>query len=74
MAVVAPTTSTRGKARIYIDGVYRATIDLRTATVQNRRVVYARNFGGFGTHTIEMRVVGTAGRPTVSLDGFVILQ
>jgi subtilisin family serine protease len=74
VAVVAPTTSTRGKARIYIDGVYRATIDLRTATVQNRRVVYARNFGAFGTHTIEMRVVGTAGRPTVSLDGFVILR
>ena len=74
VAVVAPTSSTRGKARIYIDGVYRATIDLRTASVLHRRVVYATSFGGSATHTIELRVVGTAGRPTVSLDAFVILQ
>jgi hypothetical protein len=71
--VVAPTSSTRGKARVYIDGVYRATIDLRTSTLQHRRVVYARTFSTSGTHTIELRVLGTAGRPMVSLDAFVVL-
>jgi subtilisin family serine protease len=73
VAVVAPTSRTRGKASIYIDGVYRATIDLRTSTTQHRRVVYARSFGSSGSHTIELRVLGTAGRPMVSLDGFVVL-
>jgi subtilisin len=73
VAVVAPTSSTRGQARVYIDGVYRATIDLRTSTLQHRRVVYARAFSTSGTHTIELRVLGTAGRPMVSLDAFVVL-
>jgi subtilisin family serine protease len=74
VAVVAPTSPTRGKARVYVDGVYRATIDLRTSTLQHRRVVYARTFSTSGTHTIELRVLGTAGRPMVSLDAFVVLQ
>jgi subtilisin family serine protease len=74
VGMVAPTSPTRGRASIYIDGVYRATIDLRTSTLQHRRVVYARTFGGTGTHTIELRVLGTSGRPMVSLDAFVVLQ
>jgi hypothetical protein len=74
VAVVAPTSPTRGKARIYIDGVYRATIDLQTSTLKHRRVVYARTFTASGTHTIEMRVLGTDGRPMVSLDAFVVLR
>jgi subtilisin family serine protease len=74
VAVVAPTSATRGQARIYVDGVYRATIDLRSSTTQHRRVVYARSFGSTGTHSIEVRVVGTSGRPMVSLDAFVVLR
>ncbi len=74
VAVVAPTSSLRGRATIYIDGVYKATIELRTSSYIYRRVVYVGNWSAVGTHTIEMRVVGTSGRPTVSLDGFVVLQ
>jgi Carbohydrate esterase 2 N-terminal len=74
IAVVAPTSSKRGKVRVYIDGVYRATLDLRTSTTQHRRVVYARSFGSSGTHTITLRALGTTGRPMVSLDGFVVLH
>lgn len=74
IAVVAPTSLTRGRATIYLDGVYKATIDLRTSSTIPRRVVYVANWSGSGTHTITIRVAGTAGRPTVSLDGFVVLQ
>jgi hypothetical protein len=74
VAIVAPTSPTRGQARVYIDGVYRTTIDLRTSTLQHRRVVYARTFSASGAHTIELRVVGTTGRPMVSLDAFVVLR
>jgi len=74
VAIVAPRSATRGKASIYIDGVLRTTIDLYASTTQHRRVVYARSFGTSGTHTIELRVLGTSGRPMVSLDAFVILR
>jgi subtilisin len=74
VAVVAPTSATRGQVKIYVDGVYRATIDLRSSTLQHRRVVYARSFGSSGSHMIELRVVGTSGRPMVSLDAFVVLR
>jgi subtilisin len=74
VAIVAPTSATRGKASVYIDGVYRTTIDLLASTRQDRRVVYARSFGSSGTHTIEWRVLGTSGRPTVSIDAFVVLR
>jgi hypothetical protein len=54
--------------------VFRTTVDLRTSSTQHRRVVYARTFGSSGTHTIEWRVLGTSGRPMVSLDAFVVLR
>jgi hypothetical protein len=74
VAIVAPTSPTRGKAAVYVDGVYRGTIDLRSSTTRSRRVVYAISYGVSGTHTIVWRVLGTSGRPLVSLDALVILR
>jgi subtilisin family serine protease len=74
IAVVAPTGPTKGRAAIYIDGVYKATIDLRTSSTIHRRVVWVGYWSALGTHTIVLRVAGTSGRPIVSLDGFVVLQ
>ncbi len=73
IGIVAPTGTTRGKARVYIDGAYKATIDLGT-TATPRRVVYAASWATSGTHTIELRCLGTAGRPLISLDALVILK
>jgi subtilisin family serine protease len=73
IGIVAPTSTTRGKARIYLDGVLKATIDLGTTSTP-RRVVYAASWAASGTHTIELRALGTAGRPLVSLDALVILK
>jgi subtilisin len=74
IAILAPTNATRGRARIYLDGVYKATVDLRTSTAQYRRVVYVGNWSTAGAHSIVVRVEGTSGRPTVSLDGFIVLR
>lgn len=74
IAIIALTNSTRGRATVYIDGVYRATIDMRSSTSVARKIVYTRNWSTSGTHTIELRVAGTSGRPSVSLDGFVVLR
>jgi subtilisin family serine protease len=74
VAVVALAASTRGKASIYIDGKYHTTIDTYSSTTGYRKVVYVGNWSVAGTHTIELRVAATAGRPTVSVDGFLVLS
>jgi subtilisin family serine protease len=71
VAIVAPTSSTRGSAAVYVDGAYRATISLRSATTHGRVLVYSTTFAALGTHTIELRV---AGNGRVDLDTFVILR
>ena len=47
---------------------------MRSSASVARKVVFARNWTSSGTHTIELRVAGTSGRPSVSLDGFVVLR
>jgi subtilisin family serine protease len=74
IAVIAPTSTTRGKVSIYVNGVYKATVDLRSASTVYRKVVYSAAWASSSTRTIELRVAGTTGRPTVSLDGFVVLR
>jgi len=74
VAVVALANAARGKASIYIDGKYHATIDTYASTTTYRKIVYVGNWAVAGTHTIEVRVAATAGRPTVSLDGFLVLR
>jgi hypothetical protein len=74
IAIVAPTSANRGRISVLIDGVNVATVDLRSSSTLHRRVVFSRTFSASGTHTIELRVQGTSGRPTVSLDGFVVTR
>jgi hypothetical protein len=54
-----------------VDGVYRTTISLRSATNHGRVVMYSTTFATLGTHTIELRLSGN-GR--VDLDTFVVLR
>jgi hypothetical protein len=72
IAVIAPKGPKRGTAKIYIDGVYIKTINLRATSSLSRQVVFTRAFPSSGTHTITVRVVGTGTYPTVRLDAFVI--
>ncbi len=63
-----------GKARIYVDGVYVQTIDLRRSATQSRVVIFSRSWPTTAAHTIKLVVVGTAGRPRVEIDAFAILR
>ncbi len=71
IALVAPYGTTRGSARIYIDGVYRGTISLRSSINRNRGVAWSLTFATVKARLIEIRVVGN-GR--VDVDAFVILR
>lgn len=54
VAWVAPTSSTRGAANVYIDGVKVAKVNLGTAE-HKRRLVYARTFATSSAHTLRIR-------------------
>ena len=71
VAIVAPVGPTRGSARVYVDGLYRTTINFRATSGRSRMVMYSTTFATPGSHTIEMRLTGS-GR--VDVDAFVILR
>ena len=71
---VATRAPNRGYARVYVDGVYAATINLYASAYQYRRVVFARNFGTAGLHTLTIRVVGSGRHPVVDVDAFIRLN
>ena len=71
---VATRGATRGRAQVWIDGTYRATVNLSAATTATRRVVYRMTWSAAGLHRIQIRVLGTAGHPLVEIDSFAILR
>ncbi len=61
---------TSGVARIYIDGKLKATIDLYSPTTVDKQVVYQKSWTAVTTRTLRIVVVGTAGRPKLTIDQF----
>lgn len=74
VAWVAPKGTGRGKAKVYVDGVYRKTVDLYRATAYPRAVVFSAAWSTIGNHTVRIVVVGTAGRPRIDLDAMSTLR
>jgi hypothetical protein len=61
----------RGSAKVYQDGVLKATVSLYAAANTGPQVVWSNWFAdGTTSHTIKIVVVGTAGHPRVDVDGF----
>jgi hypothetical protein len=63
---------TRGAARVYIDGQLKATINLWLPTTRTKYMIWQQTWSAPATHTITIKVVGTAGRPRVDVDGFIV--
>jgi hypothetical protein len=74
VAIVGPKNPQRGRARVYIDGVYITTINMRSASWTSRQVAFTRSFATAGRHTISVRVVGTGTYPQFRLDAFVVAR
>lgn len=64
----------RGAVKIYVDGIWITTVDLRRSTTSYRMVVWSIGWSARGTHTLMIKPVGTSGRPRVDLDGFVLIR
>ncbi|HUF85256.1 MAG TPA: N-acetylmuramoyl-L-alanine amidase [Acidimicrobiia bacterium] len=74
LAFVTTRGPNRGAAKVFIDGVLAATIDLYAPTLTTRYVAFSRTWSSAGKHTIRIVVVGTAGRPRVDLDAFEVIR
>lgn len=72
VAWVGPVGPTRGKAQVYLDGRLVTAVDLRAATFSPRRIVFAASIAN-GSHTLVMKALGTAGRPTVAVDAIYVV-
>ena len=73
-ALVAGRTMTSGRVRVYVDGVFQGVVDLKSTAAKYRQAVWTRTWPSTGTHTVRVQPEGTAGRPSVVLDGLVYLR
>jgi len=73
IAILAPIGSSRGSARVLIDGVAAGTFSEYATAGRSRQVVYARSLAA-GPHTLQLRVAGTRGHPRVDVDAFVVVR
>jgi subtilisin len=74
IALVGATGLLRGRAEVWLDGARVATIDARSKVSAGRVLLYAAMVSPAVPHTIEVRVLGTTGRPRVDVDGFLVLR
>jgi hypothetical protein len=70
ITIVGPRGPHRGRALVYVDGVYRKTIDTYARSDQVRSVLWWGHWSSPGAHSVTVRVAGTVGRPWVGLDAF----
>jgi hypothetical protein len=74
ISVIATKALARGSFKVYVDGVFKATISTYSSTTKYRQLVYQFNWSAPGTHKIKIVVSGTSGHPRVDVDAFVVLR
>lgn len=72
VAWIGPVGPTRGRASVYLDGTLVTTVNLYRSSFQARQVLFATHVAA-GSHTLTIRVAGTAGHPWVAVDAFAVL-
>jgi hypothetical protein len=73
VAIVLTHCATCGEVTVTVDGVAVGTLDTNNASSMYRWVTYGQRFSSWGSHTVTLQVVGTAGQPTISVDAFEII-
>jgi hypothetical protein len=74
VALVGPKGPTRGSAEIRLDGVLVGTVSAWSSTSGSRWLLLARAVDPARSHTLEVRVLGTAGHPRFDVDAFLVLR
>jgi hypothetical protein len=73
-AIVGTRATSRGSFKVYVDGVFKATVTETASATVNQAVLYQVTFASPGTHSIKIVVSGTAGHPRVDVDAFLVLK
>ncbi len=73
LSFVTTKGPSRGKARIYVDGVLQTTVDLNEPGTTYRFVAFARTWSAVGTHTIKVVSVGSP-VARVDIDAFGVIR
>jgi hypothetical protein len=63
-----------GSARIWVDGVLRATVSSHRKRTTYRPIVWSIAWSTSATHTIVIKPAGTAGHPRIVIDGIVTVR
>ena len=71
IAWVTRQDSAHGSAKVYVDGVLKATINTQSSAARNRVIAYKFEWATAGAHTLRIVNVATSGHPRISVDGFV---
>ncbi len=69
-----PTGSTRGQAKVYVDGKYVKTVNAYRRSFDARSTLFQASWKAAGEHRITIVVVGTKGHPMVAIDDFVVTR
>jgi subtilisin family serine protease len=72
VAVVAPMNARLGRGRLYVDGHYVKTIDLRSSVGKSRQLVYTGYFPAGGRHTLTIRPTGSGSVRLFQVDAFLV--
>lgn len=72
VAWIGLKAANRGKAQVFVNGVLTATVDLYAASQRGQQVVWGGSWSTSATRTVTIKVLGTAGRPRVDVDGFFV--
>jgi hypothetical protein len=59
---------------VWLDGIRVATVSEYSKASGSRYMLYAATVDPAFPHTIEVRVLGTAGHPRFDVDAFLVLQ
>jgi N-acetylmuramoyl-L-alanine amidase/Bacterial Ig-like domain len=73
LSFVTTVGPNRGFARVYVDGVYQATLDLNDPTATYRYVAFSKSWSSVGTHTIKIVSVGSP-VARVDIDAFGVIR
>jgi hypothetical protein len=74
VAWIGPKGPTRGTVRVYVDGIYRKTVDLFASTGRARQALCDFAWSASGSHRITLKLVGTSARHRMDVDAWLIVD
>ncbi len=72
VGIVVARHSNTGKLAVYVDGRRVGTVNTRSGSKDSRRIIASYGLSA-GRHTVKVKPLGTRGRPTIKVDGFVLV-